>query len=98
MDKKSKWKRYPPVRFLPSDLVSVIAVSNFSFFEVSYVLPHGYAYGFRGPKDSIWGLWKPINGSSDFSFNQSVIVCSLLQKYGNKLDIVYDESLQPRCQ
>ncbi len=25
--------------------------------RVAYVLPRGYAYGFRGPEDKIWGLW-----------------------------------------
>jgi hypothetical protein len=25
--------------------------------RVAYVLPNGYGYGFRGPKDSVWGLW-----------------------------------------
>ena len=27
--------------------------------RTAYVLPKDYAYGFRGPADSVWGLWGP---------------------------------------
>ena len=25
--------------------------------DTAYVLPKDYGYGFRGPNDTIWGLW-----------------------------------------
>ncbi|MCW4011079.1 MAG: hypothetical protein NWF05_10755 [Candidatus Bathyarchaeota archaeon] len=64
--------------------------------RTAYVLPYAYAYGFRGPEDKIWGLWESNNETDNFSFNQSVIVHSLLQEYGDKLDIIYDDHLQPQ--
>jgi len=59
--------------------------------RTAYVLPDGFGYGFRGPNDKIWGLW----GANALSYNISVSVGSLLQEYGNKLDIIYDDGLQP---
>jgi hypothetical protein len=64
--------------------------------RTAYILPYGYAYGFRGPDDKIWGLWEANNETNHFSFDQSVIVYSLLQKYGDKLDIIYDDNLLPK--
>jgi hypothetical protein len=61
--------------------------------RTAYVLPYGYACGFRGPQDKVWGLWQSINHVDNF--NQSVIVNSLLQEYGDRLDIIYDDTLQP---
>jgi hypothetical protein len=60
--------------------------------RTAYVLPYGYAYGFSGPRDKVWGLWQSINEVDNF--NQSVIVNSLLQEYGDRLDIIYDDNLQ----
>jgi cell division septation protein DedD len=59
--------------------------------RTAFVLPYGYAYGFRGPEDKIWGLWP----ADEFSYNMSAIVNSLLEKYEDKLDIIYDDGLQP---
>jgi hypothetical protein len=59
--------------------------------RVGFVLPDGYGYGFRGPEDKIWGLWE----ADDFSYNLSVSVSNLLDKYGSKLDVIYDDGLQP---
>ncbi len=64
--------------------------------RTAYVLPYGFAYAFRGSEDRIWGLWKAINGTNELSFNQTVIVDSLLQKYGDGLDIIYNDNLQPQ--
>jgi hypothetical protein len=58
--------------------------------RVGFVLPKDYAYGFRGPDDKIWGLW----GADTLSYNLSVSVNSLLEQYGDKLDIIYDDGLQ----
>jgi hypothetical protein len=59
--------------------------------RVAYVLPNGYGYGFRGPDDKIWGLWQ----TDALTQNISVSVGSLLGEYGAKLDIIYDDGLQP---
>jgi hypothetical protein len=59
--------------------------------RVAYVLPNGFGYGFRGPDDKIWGLWQ----ADALTQNISVSVGSLLGEYGTKLDIIYDDGLQP---
>jgi hypothetical protein len=58
--------------------------------RVAYVLPEGYGYGFRGPNDTIWGLWE----ADDFSFEISTQVGALINKYQNRLDIIYDDGLE----
>ncbi len=57
--------------------------------RTAYVLPKDYAYGFRGPKDKVWGLWE----ADDFAYLQSVNVNNSLGKYGPGLDIIYDDGL-----
>jgi hypothetical protein len=57
--------------------------------RVAYVLPQGFAYGFRGPDDNIWGVW-PVNMTA---FMVSTSVAIMLGEYGSKLDIIYDESI-----
>ena len=59
--------------------------------RTAFVLPNGYGYGFRGPSDKIWGLWE----ADTLSGNLSISVSNLLDKYGTKLDIIYDDGLQP---
>jgi hypothetical protein len=59
--------------------------------RIAYVLPKDYGYGFRGPNDKIWGLWE----ADTLSYNLSVSVNSLLEEYGTKLDIIYDDGLEP---
>ena len=57
----------------------------------AYVLPKGYAYGFRGPQDKIWGFWE---GADDpLCSIISADVGNLLDEYGTKLDIIYDDEL-----
>lgn len=59
--------------------------------RVAYVLPKGYAYGFRGPQDKIWGFWE---GADDPLCSMiSVDVGNLLDEYSTKLDIIYDDEL-----
>lgn len=59
--------------------------------KVAYVLPKGYAYGFRGPQDKIWGFWE---GTDDPLCSMiSVDVGNYLNEYGTKLDIIYDDEL-----
>ncbi len=59
--------------------------------RTAYVLPNAYGYGFRGPTDHIWGLWE----ADALAYNMSVNVKSLLNDCGEKLDIIYDDGLQP---
>ena len=56
--------------------------------RVGFVLPADYAYGFRGPNDTIWGLWP----ADSFSTNLSITVSDNLLKYGENLDIVYNQT------
>lgn len=58
--------------------------------RVAYILPKDYGYGFRGPNDKIWGLWE----ADDFSLEISTNLGSLLEQYGIKLDIIYDDGIE----
>lgn len=58
--------------------------------RVAYVLPKDYAYGFRGPNDKIWGFWKADN----FSNQLCQTLGSLIEEYGFRLDVIYDEGLE----
>ncbi len=57
--------------------------------RTAYVLPAGFAYGFRGPEDKIWGLW-PAN---ETSFFLSISMNIMLEKYGTNLDVIYEDAL-----
>ncbi len=57
--------------------------------RVAFVLPKDWAYGFRGPDDKIWGLWEGDELVSGISEDLGV----LLDEYGSKLDIIYDDGL-----
>ena len=58
--------------------------------RVAYVLPKDYAYGFRGPEDKIWGFWE----ADSLSYKLSVDVGEVLEQYGTRLDIIYDDGLK----
>jgi len=57
--------------------------------RVAYVLPEGYAYGFRGPNDKIWGFWEAED--DPLSYEISVDVGKFLEDYETKLDIIYND-------
>ncbi len=59
--------------------------------RAAYVLPNAYGFGFRGPNDHIWGLWE----ADALSSNVSLGVASMIDEYGEKFDIIYDDGLQP---
>ena len=59
--------------------------------RVALVLPNAYGYGFRGPTDKIWGFWE----ADSLAYNLTVSVSRLLDEYGTKLDIIYDDGLLP---
>jgi hypothetical protein len=60
-----------------------------TYERVAYVLPVGYGYGFRGPTDSIWGLWP----ADAFSTKLSTNIGNALTQYGDNLDIVYNQTI-----
>ncbi|HLN89793.1 MAG TPA: hypothetical protein VK253_06980 [Candidatus Binatia bacterium] len=59
--------------------------------DTAFVLPHDYAYGFRGPEDKIWGLWGP----DDLTISIATQLSNLLDQHGadgyEHLNVVYDE-------
>jgi len=59
--------------------------------RVAYVLPKDYGYGFRGPDDTIWGIWE----ADEFSFEISTQVGGLIEEYPNRLDMIYYDGLEP---
>jgi hypothetical protein len=58
--------------------------------RVAYVLPKDYAYGFRGPNDKIWGFWE----ADAFSDKLCQKLGSLIEEYGFRLDVLYDDGLE----
>jgi hypothetical protein len=61
-----------------------------NYERVTYVLPKDYAYGFRGPSDSIWGLW-PADDLSSKVWNDAN---NLANQYSSAFDIIYEDNLQ----
>jgi hypothetical protein len=59
--------------------------------RTAFVLPKDFAYGFRGPTDKIWGLWEAEE--DPLSFELSDRLGSLLDYYGNELDVIYDDQV-----
>jgi hypothetical protein len=58
--------------------------------RVAYVLPEGYGYDFRGPNGTIWGLWT----ADAFSLEISTQIGAFIDRYPNRLDIIYDDGLE----
>ena len=61
--------------------------------RVAYVLPKDYGYGFRGANDKIWGFWEADNRSTNIWNN--VTALSKQEQYKIKIDIIYEDALQP---
>jgi len=59
--------------------------------EAAFVLPRNYGWGMRHPEDWIWGFWGPDEKSSQIWENSR----KLLEQYGVRLDIVYDDPAFP---
>lgn len=55
--------------------------------EAAYVVPKDYGFGFRRADDRIWGLF-PNDSFSEKIYNDVEI---LTNRYGAKIDILYDE-------
>jgi hypothetical protein len=60
--------------------------------RVAYVLPKEYGYGFRGPNDTLWGLWGA--DKYEHSLKISTEVGALIDEYQNRLDVIYDDGLK----
>jgi hypothetical protein len=58
--------------------------------RVAYVLPKDYGYGFRGPNDTIWGLWDADSLSSKIWNDANALV----EQYKPLMDIIYEDDLQ----
>ncbi len=54
--------------------------------DTAYVLPKDWGFGFRGPNDTIWGLW-PADSLAPKVWNDTQ---ALLAEHGKNLDIVYE--------
>jgi len=59
--------------------------------EAALVLPKDYGWGMRNPDDKIWGFWGP-DDKSPLIWNNTQ---TLLNKYGLRLDIIYDDPAFP---
>jgi hypothetical protein len=57
--------------------------------RVVFVLPQDWGYGFRGSDDKVWGLWE--NDELASLIHEDLTI--LLEEYGTKLDVVYDDEL-----
>ncbi|XHH10097.1 MAG: hypothetical protein ACFCUE_05550 [Candidatus Bathyarchaeia archaeon] len=59
--------------------------------EAAFVLPNSYGSGMRYATDKIWGLWNTTSTSHQIWTQLQ----SILEQYGQKLDIVYDDPAFP---
>ncbi len=59
--------------------------------EVALVLPMNYGWGMRSLDDTIWGLWNADEKAEQIWSLRN----ELIQKYGLKLDIIYDDPSFP---
>lgn len=73
------------------DQVVTKSAPNTVHAQAALVLPNDYGWGMRSPTDKIWGFWGPDN-KSPLIWNNTQ---TLLNKYGLRLDIVYDDSAFP---
>jgi hypothetical protein len=57
--------------------------------EVAYVVPKDYGFGFRNPKDTIWGIFS-ADELSEKIWND---VTLLETYYGSRFNVIYDDGL-----
>jgi len=62
-----------------------------SVAEAVLVLPRNYGWGMRRPDDVIWGFWGP----DEKSIPIGTLMGKLLAKYGENLEIVYEDAAYP---
>jgi hypothetical protein len=66
-------------------------VNEASTAEAVLVLPRNYGWGMRRPDDVIWGFWGP----DEKSIPIGTLMGKLIAKYGEHLEIVYDDPAYP---
>ena len=71
--------------------VATKTAPNSAHAEAALVLPKDYGWGMRRPDDKIWGFWNTDTKSPQIWTNTQ----KLLDQYGLKLDIVYDDPAYP---
>jgi len=64
---------------------------NSALAEAVLVLPMDYGWGMRSVDDKIWGFWGP-DDKSPIIWNKTQ---TLLNQYGSRLDIIYDDPAFP---
>jgi hypothetical protein len=74
-----------------NDIVQNPQKTNNVSAEVAFVLPNSYGWGMRSPDDNIWGLWQPDETSQQIWTQLQ----SMLEQFGPKLDIIYDDPDYP---
>ena len=57
--------------------------------EAAYVVPRDYGFGFRSSSDTIWGLF----GADELSPKVWSDVNKLVDEYGSRFDVVYDDPM-----
>ena len=67
------------------------SLPNSALAEAALVLPKDYGWGMRSVDDKIWGFWGP-DDKSLIIWNKTL---TLLNKYGSRLDIIYDDPAFP---
>ena len=73
------------------DIVQNPRVTNNVMGKDALVLPSDYGWGLRSQNDTIWGVWQ-----ADIESQQVwTAVHTSLDKYGSKLDIIYDDPAYP---
>jgi hypothetical protein len=71
--------------------VLIKSTPNSASAEAALVLPKDYGWGMRSLHDKIWGFWGP-DDKSPIIWNNTQ---TLLNKYGLRLDIIYDDPAFP---
>jgi type II secretory pathway pseudopilin PulG len=71
--------------------VVIKSTPNSAHAEAALVLPKDYGWGMRSVDDKIWGFWGP-DDKSPLIWD---IYQTLLNKYGTRLDIIYDDAAFP---
>ena len=70
---------------------SLRSMPDYRRAEAVLVLPRNYGWGMRHPDDRIWGFWGPDENSAQIW----EVSRKLLEQYGLRLDIVYEDPAFP---
>ncbi len=71
--------------------VATKTTPNAAYAEAALVLPKDYGWSMRTSEDKIWGFWNP-DSKSVYIWNNTQ---TLLNRYGLRLDIVYEDPAYP---